>query len=69
MALVKNTQHTRTITDRQDAGSHDTFNSYLCDIRSYNLLTYADASPNRGINESMCIEFARAYTRVGNGSS
>jgi RNA polymerase primary sigma factor len=42
MALVKNTQHTRTITDRQDAGSQDTFNSYLCDIRSYNLLTYTE---------------------------
>jgi hypothetical protein len=42
MALVENTQHTRTITDRQDAGSQDTFNSYLCDIRSYNHLTYTE---------------------------
>ena len=42
MAIFKDSQHTRTITDRQDTESKDSLNSYLCDVRRFDLLTYAE---------------------------
>ena len=42
MALFKDSQHTRPITDRQDTESKDSLNSYLCDVRRFDLLTYAE---------------------------
>ena len=42
MVLFKDSQDTRTITGRQDTASKDSLNSYLCDVRRFNLLTYAE---------------------------
>ena len=42
MVVFKDLQHTRTITGRQDTESKDSFNSYLCDVRRFDLLTYAE---------------------------
>jgi RNA polymerase primary sigma factor len=42
MALFKDSQHTRTITCRQDTEFKDSLNSYLCDVRRFDLLTYAE---------------------------
>ncbi|HEX6555330.1 MAG TPA: sigma-70 family RNA polymerase sigma factor [Ktedonobacteraceae bacterium] len=42
MILFKDSQDTRTITGRQDRESKDSFNSYLCDVRRFDLLTYAE---------------------------
>ena len=42
MVVLKDSQHTRTITDRQDTESKDSLNSYLCDVRRFDLLTYAE---------------------------
>ncbi|TMD47949.1 MAG: sigma-70 family RNA polymerase sigma factor [Chloroflexi bacterium] len=42
MVLFKDSQDTRTITGRQDTESKDSLNSYLCDVRRFNLLTYAE---------------------------
>ena len=42
MILFKDSQDTRTITGRQDTESKDSFNSYLCDVRRFDLLTYAE---------------------------
>jgi RNA polymerase primary sigma factor len=42
MVIFKDSQHTRTITCRQDMESKDSLNSYLCDVRRFDLLTYAE---------------------------
>lgn len=42
MAVVTYTQPTRTITDGQNTESQDSFQSYLCDVRTFDLLTYAE---------------------------
>src|SRR5256885_1493753 len=42
MVVFKDLQHTRAITGRQDTESKDSFNSYLCDVRRFDLLTYAE---------------------------
>ncbi len=42
MVVFKDSQHTRTITDRQDTEFKDSLNSYLCDVRRFDLLTYAE---------------------------
>ncbi len=42
MVLFKDSQDTRTITGRQDTASKDSLNSYLCDVRRFDLLTYAE---------------------------
>src|SRR2546423_13970871 len=80
MVLFKDSQDTRTITGRQDTESKDSLNSYLCDVRRFNLLTYAeetDLARQAGVgnelarhkliesNLRLVIAIARHYTNSG----